>query len=67
MRSADISPATDEDRRREYREAVVEMVASPINLAEIKYRVRRAMEGDVARGNAIAHALAQALHKRSTK
>lgn len=61
MRNADISPDTDEDRRREFREAADRALSPTINLAEIRYRVRAAMEGDIARGKAIAAALAKVL------
>lgn len=66
MRNADISPATDEDRRREFVEAADRALGPTVNLAELKYRVRAAMEGDRARGNAIAHALAAAIAAKNS-
>ena len=65
MRNADISPATEEDRRREFIAAADRALGAPINIAEIQYRVRAAMEGDRARGNAIASALAAALARKN--
>lgn len=48
MRSADVSPATEEDRRAEFQEAAAGLYGrTEPNLAEIVHRVREAMERDL--------------------
>lgn len=47
MRSADISPASEEERRAQFQEAAAALYTRPEpTLAEIVHRVRAAMETD---------------------
>lgn len=62
MQSADVSPATEDDRRAEFREAAAGLYGHGPNLAEIVHRVREAMERDLRdRQRRVAEHLGRAL------
>lgn len=66
MRSADISPPTEEARRREFIESADRALGPVINLAQIRHRVRVAMDSDRERGGAICAALCKALDEKNS-
>lgn len=63
MRNRDISPPTEEARRREFIESASRALGYPVNLSEIIYRVRCAIEGDRAHVRTTAQRIGKALGK----
>jgi hypothetical protein len=67
MRSADISPATGEDRRRGFKEAAAALYGPAPSLEQIVHRVRVAMLQDYQRRGADAcAALCKALGAKNS-
>lgn len=61
MRSADIAPATEEDRRREFQEAAQALYGQPMSIEQILHRVRLAMLDDRKRQAAFTENLCRVL------
>ncbi len=62
MRNADISPATEEERREQFREAAAGLYGPPMTLEQILHRVRLAMLDEQKRQAALTATLCTVLN-----